>query len=271
MGDMVKVVPCVIYAAKSTQDRHKSIETQIEDCRKMAEREGWEVIGEFKDEGFSAYSGNRGRGLAKAKEVATKAAAERRCMLVAQHSDRFARGAGDRPGAADSLVEIWHAMRRKDVHLRTVQNDAMMSDPLLVAAAAKLSYEESKRKSAAVKSGKRRRAQDRKQANGPVPFGYRLVASEDDERKKRVPDPGKDDAFRHMSEMLGSGDGSARSPAGSTIKASRRTWRNAFGRGRVANARESLLCREDPARRGPIDGATRRWSRGTTSSGSTDA
>ena len=44
----------VIYAAKSTEDKHGSIETQFDDCRTMAEREGWEVVGEFRDEAFSA-------------------------------------------------------------------------------------------------------------------------------------------------------------------------------------------------------------------------
>ncbi len=36
--------PAVIYAAKSTEDKHGSIPTQIEDCRALAAREGWEVV-----------------------------------------------------------------------------------------------------------------------------------------------------------------------------------------------------------------------------------
>jgi hypothetical protein len=64
----------VIYGAKSTEDVHGSIPTQLEDCRKMAEREGWEIVGEFTDEGFSAYSGNRGKGLEDAKAKATAVA-----------------------------------------------------------------------------------------------------------------------------------------------------------------------------------------------------
>jgi hypothetical protein len=39
----------MIYAAKSTEDKHGSIPTQLEDCRQMAEREGWTVVGEFHD------------------------------------------------------------------------------------------------------------------------------------------------------------------------------------------------------------------------------
>lgn len=195
----------VLYAAKSTQDKHKSIPTQLDDCRKKAEDEGWEVVGEFSDEGFSAYSGNRGPGLERAKRAAGEAGEDGRpCMLVAQHSDRFARGAGDKPGAADSLVEIWHAMRRANVHLRSEQNDPMLGDPLLVAAASKLAYEESERKSKAIRSGKRRRVEERREPNGPVNFGYRF----DDPRSKdrrRVPDPDEGPAFLHVVGMLHDG------------------------------------------------------------------
>ena len=65
---------------QSTEDTHGSIPTQIEDCRALAEREGWEVVGVFQDEGFSAFSGNRGPDLEKAKALATTSAVERgRC------------------------------------------------------------------------------------------------------------------------------------------------------------------------------------------------
>src|SRR4051812_32349942 len=106
--------PAVIYAAKSTQDRHDSIPEQIGDCEAMAAEQGWTIVGTFSDEGFSAYSGNRGPGLEKAKPRAADAAAEHgtTAVLVAQAHDRFARGSGDRPGAPMSLGEVWHEMRR---------------------------------------------------------------------------------------------------------------------------------------------------------------
>ena len=64
---MTEITRAVIYAAKSSEDRHGSIPTQLEDCRTMADKEGWTVIAEFSDEAFSAYSGNRGPGLAQAR------------------------------------------------------------------------------------------------------------------------------------------------------------------------------------------------------------
>ena len=65
-------IPAVIYAAKSTEDRAGSIPTQLDDCRAMAEREGWEVVGEFSEENVSAHQFTRrnirGRGKIAERE-----------------------------------------------------------------------------------------------------------------------------------------------------------------------------------------------------------
>src|SRR3954471_7874763 len=130
------VTCAVLYGAKSTEDKHGSIPTQIEEARAMAEENGWKVVGEFFDEGFSAYSGNRGPALERAMRRAIEAAnaSGTPCMVIAQAHDRFARGSGDQPGAAQHLVELWIAMRRRDVHLRTVEDDYDMRDVQSVAA-----------------------------------------------------------------------------------------------------------------------------------------
>jgi len=166
--------PAVLYAAKSTQDKKASIPKQFKDGRKKAQDEDWEIIGEFRDEKFSAFSGNRGPGLKAAEELAVRLAEERGqvCMLVCQHSDRFARGAGDKPGAADSLIEIWHRTRRQNVHLRSFQNDVMLSKPVLVAVAAEQAHEESKRKSDAVKNGMLGRREKGLAMGGKKRFAY---------------------------------------------------------------------------------------------------
>ncbi|MCL4286897.1 MAG: recombinase family protein [Thermoleophilia bacterium] len=192
---------CVIYAAKSTEDKRGSIQTQLEDCREMAAREGWEVIGEYSDEGFSAYSGNRGENLVGAKAHAAAAASERgeTVMLLSQHSDRLARGAGDRPGAPDSLDEIWRSMRRADVHLRSAQNDFELSDPVLVAVAGKRDYEDSRRKSEAVKSGKQRQRAKGERPGSPVPDGYRKVS---EHGKEIESDPGREATIRRMFDLV---------------------------------------------------------------------
>jgi DNA invertase Pin-like site-specific DNA recombinase len=158
----------VIYAAKSTEDKHGSIPTQLDDCRVMAERQGWEVIAEHTDEAFSAYHGNRGDGLAAAKQTAIEHAP---CILVAQDADRFARGAGDKPGAADHLGELFFAMRRQGVELWSVRSGKL--DSIRAVLEGERSHDESARKAQAVRAGiDRRRAKGK--AWGEPPLGYAI-------------------------------------------------------------------------------------------------
>src|SRR4051812_34933719 len=99
--------PAVLYAAKSDEDVHGSIPTQLADGRALAEREGFEVVDEYSDEAATAYTGNRGAGLEAAQAHAESLAAERgEAALVVQHSDRLARGDGRQ---AKHLVEyaLW--------------------------------------------------------------------------------------------------------------------------------------------------------------------
>jgi DNA invertase Pin-like site-specific DNA recombinase len=176
----------IIYAAKSTEDTHGSIPTQLEDCRLMAEREGWEVVDEFEDEAVSAYHGNRGPGLAAAKQRAIENAP---CVLVAQDADRFARGSGDAPGAADHLGELFFQMRRQGVELWTVRSRKL--DELRAVIEGSRAHDETARKAQAVKAGiDRRRAKGK--AWGEAPLGYRVqrrIGDDDDVITTRIIDP----------------------------------------------------------------------------------
>lgn len=170
-------LPCVIYAAKSTEDRRGSIATQLEDCRRaIAESRDGEtrsIVGEYHDEGKSAYSGNRGVGLATARQQAAGRARDRgTAELWVQHSDRLARGDGL---AADHLAEIYFAMRRAGVRLRSVQDDSNLDDVIRVALIGERNTEDSRRKSEAVKAGKRRQLDRGQRLGGPVPDGYLRV------------------------------------------------------------------------------------------------
>ncbi len=59
-------IPAVAFAAKSTTDVKGSIPGQLKDCRELARKNGLEIVAEFQDEAASAYSGDRGPGLASA-------------------------------------------------------------------------------------------------------------------------------------------------------------------------------------------------------------
>jgi DNA invertase Pin-like site-specific DNA recombinase len=195
---MTAMIPAVIYAAKSTEDKHGSIGTQIEDCKALADREGWVVDEAFSDEGFSAYSGNRGPQLERAKLRASELGAEHgRCVLVAQDADRLARGAGDKPGAADHLIQIHAEMGRQMVELWSVRHGRRLTRRDAFDEGER-AYQESERKTQAVRAGLKRRKNAGKPV-GPVPLGYiaevqvengRVVLDEDGNPiTKRVIDP----------------------------------------------------------------------------------
>ena len=168
-----QIRPAVIYLAKSTTDFHGSLDTQLADCQKLCSRDGLTVVGEFQDEGHSAYSGNRGPDLAAAKQCAVTAATEHgRCDLVVQHSDRIARGDGI---TADHLGELFFWSRRNNIRLRSWQDDTNFDDISRAVSIGERNYEDSRRKSLAVRSGMQRRAEKGKANGGPAPYGYRYA------------------------------------------------------------------------------------------------
>jgi DNA invertase Pin-like site-specific DNA recombinase len=177
----VSKVQAVIYAAKSSEDRHGSIPTQLEDARGKCEREGWEVVGEFSDEGFSAYSGNRGPELELALTAAGKSAATSGeiVVFVVQHSDRISRGAGLKPNDPKALIEIWHEQRRLNVHLRSVQDDDDLRSSSSVANLGERNHMDSKRKGDATADGHKRTVRDGAWRGGILPAGYEVRRSID--------------------------------------------------------------------------------------------
>ena len=194
----------VIYAAKSTEDSHGSISTQLEDCRALADREGWEVVGTYQDEGFSAYSGNRGPDLERARQHVTRISG----FLVAQHSDRVARGAGDSPEAADHLVEVVMSLRRSGATLRTCQDDFFADSRMGIVMSALMgarNTEDSARKSAATKAGKRRAWERGEFPGAPCPDGLERIGAAGD-RQIRL-DPNRIEVIRLIGELADEGWG----------------------------------------------------------------
>jgi site-specific DNA recombinase len=159
--------PAIAYAAKSTLDAKGSIATQLEDCRRMAEREGWRVVAEYTDEAASAFSGDRGPGLAAAMADAERTGG---AIIVVQHSDRLARGDGVQ---ARHLGEIYFWSAKAGVSIRSVQDDSTFTNPLLAFAMGERAHEDSRRKGLAVKAGMERRAR-RGLTSGQRIYGYRL-------------------------------------------------------------------------------------------------
>jgi Resolvase, N terminal domain len=73
----ISAIPCIIYAAKSTEDKCGSIPAQLRECREAIDCDPRrKFVAEHKDESFSAYRRDRGPGLRDATQHAEDLAAE---------------------------------------------------------------------------------------------------------------------------------------------------------------------------------------------------
>ena len=163
----------VLYAAKSNEDEHGSIDSQLEELRAAAERNGWQVIGEFSDEAISGYTKSRGHGLRSAVIMAQDGAASGSTVAVlATVSDRLARGDGVK---AKHLVE--YALEAKRGGFRFVCLSGENLDDIGYAAiSGERNARDSEAKAHHVKRGKRHSALVRGRRNGGRrTFGYRKV------------------------------------------------------------------------------------------------
>lgn len=178
MTDMARKL-AILYAAKSTADIKGSIGTQLADGRKLAERDGYEVVAAERDEAKSAYHGSRGDGLVKAREHAAALAAEGHDVaLIVQHTDRLARGDGKE---AQHLAEIVFWARKADVKIRSVQDDYTTENLIMAVVMGERNHEDSKRKAQATAAGHQRTVERGKWRGGILPAGYD-VRYEHDER-----------------------------------------------------------------------------------------
>jgi site-specific DNA recombinase len=170
-------LPCVIYAAKSTEDRRGSIPDQLRECRAAIEASGMRrVLAEYTDEAVSAYTRDRGQGLLDAMQHAEDLAHEfETAELWAQHSDRLARGDGR---SARHVVEIGLWALKRDIGVRTVQDPDTFRDLLYAVVTGQRNHEDSRRKSLSVAAG-HRRAVERGGHIGPRPDGYRVAVEVD--------------------------------------------------------------------------------------------
>jgi site-specific DNA recombinase len=170
-------IACVIYAAKSTEDKRGSIPGQLEECRAMiATQPGRIVAGEYTDEAFSAYKGNRGPGLAEAMQHAEELAEESGLAeLWVQHSDRLARGDGH---SARHTVEVALWALKRDVKIRAIHDPDTFRDLLYAVVTGQRNHEDSRRKGLASAAG-RKRAVERGEYTGSKPDGYRRVIEVD--------------------------------------------------------------------------------------------
>jgi hypothetical protein len=181
--DVEAGIPCVIYGAKSTEDRRGSIPEQLRECREAIDADPLRrFVADYEDERFSAYRRDRGPGLADAIQHAEDLAAEHGIAeLWAQHSDRLARGDGR---AARHTVEIALWALKCDVRVRTLQDPETFRDLLYAVVTGQRNNEDARRKGISSQAG-RKRAIARGEYVGHLPDGYRLISWLDEQEQLR--------------------------------------------------------------------------------------
>src|SRR5829696_3143466 len=150
---MTGPIPAVLYAAKSTKDEHGSVPGQLAAARAAAKKEKRQIVAEFSEEAVSGYKKSRGPRLEAAMEGAKEAAAEQgKAELWVFHSSRLARGSGLK-NESRALGEVYYALKRHGVSLRSVEDDPYVTDEAFVGMASKMANKYSKDLSAHVKAG----------------------------------------------------------------------------------------------------------------------
>ncbi|MGH2762800.1 MAG: recombinase family protein, partial [Thermoleophilaceae bacterium] len=129
----------------------------------------------FSEENVSGYRRSRGPRLEAAIAAAKRAAAEHGgAELWVFHSSRLVRGSG-KMRAARALGEVFYDLRRHGVTLRSVEDDAYVTDEAFVGMASKMANKYSEDLAGHVRRGKRTQFERGDRLGGPVPDGYRLV------------------------------------------------------------------------------------------------
>jgi DNA invertase Pin-like site-specific DNA recombinase len=197
------VVPCVLYAAKSNEDVHGSLGTQVDDCRRGVADAGGErvIVAELFDEAVSGFKRSRGPGLAEALREAEALASEHGgSELWVQHSDRLARGDGR---VARHLVEVALWALKANVAVRSIEDPDTFRDLLYAVVTGQRNHEDSRRKGAASAAGVKR-AVYRGEYTGQPLDGYRVVVTANDRghvTKRLEIDPEREALFRMIFRM----------------------------------------------------------------------
>ncbi|MDQ3578020.1 MAG: recombinase family protein [Actinomycetota bacterium] len=173
---------CVLYARLSvTKEESVSIDRQLQSCRKYVEARGWEVVGEFIDDGVSATA-NRPEDR---KGWTTLLAADGFDAVVIWKVDRLAR----------RVLDFLHAdetLQQRGAGLVAVEDPIDMTSPQGRAFAVMLAVFGEMEAEAIRARVRAARAQLRKTgrfAGGGIPYGYRSAPNPDGPGRVLVADP----------------------------------------------------------------------------------
>ena len=182
MNNLTQASRCVLYARLSvTKEESVSIARQLQSCRKYAEARGWEVVGEFVDDGVSATA-NRPE--------------ERRgwtSLLGSGDFDAVVIWKVDR--LARRVLDFLHAdetLQKRGAGLVAVEDPIDMTSPQGRAFAVMLAVfgeMEAEAIRARVRAARAQLLKDGRWPGGGIPYGYRSIPNPSGPGKVLVKDP----------------------------------------------------------------------------------
>ncbi len=173
---------CVLYARLSvTKEESVSIARQLQSCRRYAEARGWEVVGEFIDDGVSATA-NRPEDR---KGWAALLAARDFDAVIIWKVDRLARRVLD-------FLHADEALQKRGAGLVAVEDPIDMTSPQGRAFAVMLAVfgeMEAEAIRARVRAARAQLLKDGRWPGGGIPYGYQSTANPDGPGWVLVRDP----------------------------------------------------------------------------------
>lgn len=169
-----------IYA-RISDDRQEGagVQRQLEDCRALAKRKGWQPVVEFKDNDISAFTG---KVRPSYQAMLAKVKAGELDRIVVWHVDRLYR----RPGELEDLVQLAdqgrvqiHSVNSGELDLGN--SDGRLVARMLVGVAAKESEDKSRR----IKRAKQQAREKGLPSGGQRPFGWKATWALDAAGKRR--------------------------------------------------------------------------------------
>ncbi len=170
MGDVVEVRQAVGYLRVSTEDQagedRYGLAAQQSAITEYADKQGIEIVGWYRDEGFSGSTLDR-PGL---QEILSSAAADEFDSILIARTDRIAR---------DLFIQLWieKELAKYGVDIVSVGEPFHGTDPMTVAfrqMAGVFAELEKHRIKERMSAGRKQKARGGGYAGGGVPYGYRL-------------------------------------------------------------------------------------------------
>ena len=165
-----RISQCVVYARLSvTKEESVSISRQLQSCRKYAEARGWEIVGEFVDDGVSATASRP----EDRKGWSALLAADGFDAVVIWKVDRLAR----------RVLDFLHAdetLQKRGAGLVAVEDPIDMTSPQGRAFAVMLAVfgeMEAEAIRARVRAARAQLIKERRFVGGGIPYGYRSTAN----------------------------------------------------------------------------------------------